>query len=134
KLSLVDEWIQQFGGERIILSADVRNEKVSISGWQEESGLSVYDFIADYLARGLRYVTCTDISTDGMLAGPNVSLYRTLLERFPDIRLIASGGVSSIGDLRSLAKTGVDGVIVGKAIYEGRVDLAEVARDEWKVL
>jgi phosphoribosylformimino-5-aminoimidazole carboxamide ribotide isomerase len=134
KPSLVDEWIQQFGGERIILSADVRNEKVSISGWQEESGLCVYDFIADYLARGLRYVTCTDISTDGMLAGPNVSLYRTLLERFPDIRLIASGGVSSIGDLRSLAKTGVDGVIVGKAIYEGRVDLAEVARDEWKVL
>jgi len=122
----VELWIEQFGADRIILSADVRQEKVAISGWQEESGLSVFDFIADYLGKGLRYVTCTDISTDGMLQGPNVDLYRKILERFPDIRLIASGGVSAMDDIKVLASTGVDGVIVGKAIYEGRIELKEI--------
>ena len=122
----VELWIEQFGADRIILSADVRQEKVAISGWQEESGLSVFDFIAGYLGKGLRYVTCTDIRTDGMLQGPNVDLYRKILERFPDIRLIASGGVSAMDDIKVLASTGVDGVIVGKAIYEGRIELKEI--------
>lgn len=125
---LVEQWIQQFGPDRIILSADVRNELVAISGWQEESGLSVFDFINDYLERGLRYVTCTDIHTDGMLKGPNVSLYEKILKQFPDIRLIASGGVSNINDLHTLRETSVDGVIVGKAIYEGKISLTQLTQ------
>jgi len=123
---LVQEWIADFGPEKIILSADAKNEKVAIAGWQEDSSISLSDFIAGYISRGIQYITCTDISTDGMLAGPNTDLYIKLLRQFPGIRLIASGGVSSYADLETLKKTGVDGVIVGKAIYEGRVTLAEL--------
>ena len=120
---LVRQWLDQYGAEKIILSADVKKEMIAISGWLEDSTISVFDFIRDYLAKGVRYVTCTDISTDGMLQGPNVALYRKLLDTFPDIRLIASGGVSGTKDLEDLKKISVDGVIVGKAIYEGRLSL-----------
>ena len=120
---LVRQWLDQYGAEKIILSADVKKEMIAISGWLEDSTISVFDFIRDYLAKGVRYVTCTDISTDGMLQGPNVALYRKLLDTFPDIRLIASGGVSGAKDLEDLRKISVDGVIVGKAIYEGRLSL-----------
>ncbi len=123
---LVQEWITVFGPDKIILSADAKNEMVAIAGWQEDSSISLSDFIAGYIGKGIQYITCTDISTDGMLAGPNTDLYRKLLRLFPGIRLIASGGVSSYADLETLKGTGVDGVIIGKAIYEGRVTLADL--------
>ncbi|MGC1244084.1 MAG: 1-(5-phosphoribosyl)-5-[(5-phosphoribosylamino)methylideneamino]imidazole-4-carboxamide isomerase [Chryseosolibacter sp.] len=123
---LVQRWIENYGAGQIILSADVKNEKIAIGGWLEDSSISLYDFVRDYLRKGIRYITCTDISTDGMLQGPNVALYKKLLDTFPDIKLIASGGVSGINDLRDLQKINVDGVIVGKAIYEGRVSLSDL--------
>lgn len=128
---MVQGWIEKFGAEKIILSADVKDEQIAISGWLESSALSITDFISDYLKRGIIYVTCTDISTDGMLQGPNTGLYSKLLKVFPKIKLIASGGVSGIDDLAALSKIGVDGVIVGKAIYEGRVKLEELVKGEW---
>ena len=124
--SLVYHWIEEFGSEAIVLSADVKDEKIAISGWMETSSMNVFDFIRDYLAHGLRYVTCTDISTDGMLSGPNTKLYRKILQEFPHIKLIASGGVSSMDDVYELRETGVDGAIIGKAIYEGRISLEDL--------
>ena len=125
---LVGEWIDSHGADKIILSADVKNEMIAIGGWMENSTIPIIDFIRDYLKKGIRYITCTDIGTDGMLKGPNVDLYKKLLESFPDIKLIASGGVSSIEDLDALRKLNVDGVIVGKAIYEGRIELKALSK------
>lgn len=128
KPNLVEAWIEMFGADKIILSADVRDEMISIGGWLESATLHINDFIKDYQTKGISYVTCTDISTDGMLKGPNIALYRALLHLFPSIKLIASGGVSSMADLDELKKTGVHGVIVGKAIYEGRVHLKDLVK------
>ncbi len=122
----VYQWIDTFGPDKIILSADVKGEQIAISGWQENSEVSINDFILDYQSAGIQYVTCTDISTDGMLNGPNLNLYEKLLKHFPELMIIASGGVSSMEDLYALRKAGVDGVIVGKAIYEGRIDLYDL--------
>ena len=122
----VYQWIEQFGPDKIILSADVKDELVAISGWQENSNLAITDFISDYQRKGIQYVTCTDIDTDGMLSGPNIALYKKLLMSFPLLKLIASGGVSSLQDLVALKSTGVDGVIIGKAIYEGRVQVKDL--------
>ena len=124
--ALVQDWIEMFGTEKIILSADVKNEKIAIGGWLEDSSIVLTDFISDYLGKGISYITCTDISTDGMLQGPNIGLYKKLLRTFPSIKLIASGGVSGMEDIDKLRQTGVDGVIVGKAIYEGRLSLSEL--------
>lgn len=123
---LVKGWIEKFGTEKIILSADVKNEMIAISGWLEDATISIEAFIHDYLQKGIQYVTCTDISTDGMLTGPNIGLYKKLMALFPSIALVASGGVSSIKDLTDLKRSGVSGVIIGKAIYEGKVTLAEL--------
>lgn len=125
---LVESWIKSFGADKIILSADVKGEKIAIGGWLEDSSIDITDFIRDYLKKGIQYVTCTDISTDGMLTGPNVNLYSKLLDTFPTIKLIASGGVSGMADIEALKKINVDGVIVGKAIYEGRVELDALAK------
>jgi len=124
---MIAEWIETFGSDKIILSADVKAEKIAISGWQENSLIAITDFLKDYVRRGIEYVTCTDISTDGMLIGPNIDLYKKILLSFPQLNLIASGGVSSMDDLYELKQIGVDGVIVGKAIYEERVTLDELA-------
>jgi phosphoribosylformimino-5-aminoimidazole carboxamide ribotide isomerase len=121
----VYRWIRSYG-DRIILSADVRDQRIAISGWQEESSLTVFDFVAAYADEGIRYVTCTDISTDGTLGGPSVTLYQQLLSRFRQIKLTASGGVGSIEDLERLASIKIYAVIVGKAIYEGRISLEEL--------
>ncbi len=123
----VIRWISEFGSEKIILSADVKNNMIAISGWQENSSLPITGFLRDYVQNGIQYVTCTDISTDGMLTGPNIELYKTLILSFPQLHLVASGGVSNMDDLQELRRIGVDGVIVGKAIYEGRVKLEELA-------
>lgn len=122
----VSIWIDEFGADKIILSADVREERIAISGWTETSSLSIQDFIANYQTIGITYVTCTDISKDGMLAGPNVDLYTKLLRQFPSLNLIASGGVSSLDNLTQLKAAGLYGAIVGKAIYEGRIGLTEL--------
>jgi phosphoribosylformimino-5-aminoimidazole carboxamide ribotide isomerase len=121
------EWIKRFGADNFILSADVKGKSIKVSGWQESTAFTVYDLIGLYQATGLQYVTCTDIAADGMLAGPNFALYKKLINRFPDMKVIASGGVSSIEDVEKLRYIGVAGVIIGKAIYEGRIKLEELA-------
>jgi phosphoribosylformimino-5-aminoimidazole carboxamide ribotide isomerase len=120
---MVTEWIRKFTREKIILSADVKNEMIAISGWQESAAIPITAFLNDYVKNGIEYVTCTDISVDGMLTGPSIDLYKKILINFRQLNLTASGGVSSLDDLRELKKIGVHGVIVGKAIYEGRIKL-----------
>ena len=119
-------WLKTYGKKKIILSADVKDERISINGWQQNSDLTITTFIREYLRHGIEFVTCTDISVDGMLTGPNIELYKTLLLTFPQLNLVASGGVSSFDDLIELRRIGVDGVIVGKAIYEGKIQLKEL--------
>lgn len=120
------EWADTYGRDKLILGADVKERNVAISGWTEKTTLSIEDLIHKYMADGLDHVICTDIATDGMLQGPNIELYKDLLRIFPTIKLIASGGVSSIDDLTELKEIGVDGAILGKAIYEGRITLQEL--------
>lgn len=124
---LVNEWLDLFGPEKIIISADVRDEKIALHGWQEQSTLSIYDFLQLFPSKRL-YVTCTDIATDGMLSGPNLSLYQNIQKRLPDASITASGGVSATHDLDALLKLQVDGVIIGKAIYENKISLAELSK------
>jgi phosphoribosylformimino-5-aminoimidazole carboxamide ribotide isomerase len=126
----VNVWVNEFGADKVILSADVRDEQIAIHGWTETSSLSIFDFIREYQTIGIHYVTCTDISTDGMLSGPNLSLYEKLMAKFPGIQLIASGGVSNLEDLRNLKALGIYGAIIGKAIYEGKIQLDELQRLE----
>ncbi len=121
-------WIEKFGGEKIILGADVSNEKIAVSGWQEGTNLDLIPFIKSYVDKGITQVICTDISKDGMLQGANVALYRKILDAFPHLHLIASGGVSQLSDIEELAKNGLRSVIVGKAIYEGRITMEELKR------
>ena len=119
-------WMKNFGPERIILSADVRGENVAVSGWQEGTAVNVFSLIEDYSEHGLRYVVCTDISKDGLLEGSSIGLYEKLMARFPDLRLIASGGVTDISELHRLREIGMDGAIIGKAIYEERITLEQL--------
>lgn len=123
---VVFDWIKRFGPDKIILSADVQNERIAIHGWQNDSGILIMDLIEEYQQNGIQYVTCTDIQTDGMLKGPNVDLYTRLAKAFPTLKIVASGGVSCLDDLKKLKASGVDGSIVGKAIYEGKVLLNEL--------
>lgn len=119
-------WLSEYGAERLILGADVKDRMVAIHGWTETSQLSIDDLLKDYLTAGLKYVICTDISTDGMLSGPNIDLYKELIRDYPTLQLIASGGVSSAEDLDELKSSGLYGAIVGKAIYENRVTLDQL--------
>jgi phosphoribosylformimino-5-aminoimidazole carboxamide ribotide isomerase len=115
-------WIERYSAEKIILGADVRQEQISVSGWQETTSLNLFDFLAQYIARGIQYVICTDIQRDGLLQGSSTDLYKKILERFPDIKLIASGGVSDIEELAMLKSIGLHGAIIGKALYENKLD------------
>lgn len=124
---VIGSWIKKFGAEKIILSADVKQEMISINGWQENSAINILTFLKDYIQRGIERVTCTDIGTDGMLTGPNIELYKKILLTFPQLHLIASGGVSNMEDLEELRRIGADGVIVGKAIYEGKISLEDLS-------
>lgn len=119
-------WIKEFGAYNFILSADVRAEEVLISGWQERTAMSLYDVISKFEPAGLEYVACTDIDTDGTLCGPNFGLYKKLRNRFPDLKIIASGGISSMDDLIELNYQKLNGVIIGKALYEGRIKVQEL--------
>jgi phosphoribosylformimino-5-aminoimidazole carboxamide ribotide isomerase len=116
-------WIDRYGGDKIILGADVADEKIAVSGWQESTQVDLLPFIAGYVDKGITQVICTDIGKDGMLQGANVALYRKILERFPSLYLIASGGVSHSGDVEDLQQAGLPAVIVGKAFYEGKISL-----------
>lgn len=119
-------WISAYGPEKIILGADANEGKIAISGWQEATDHQIEDFIEDYASKGIKYVISTDISKDGMLKGPSFKLYTSIMKKVPKVKLIASGGVSAVSDLLKLKKSGLEGVIVGKAIYEGRIDLKEL--------
>ncbi len=124
--NLFEKWLQQYGEERIILGADVKDSKIVISGWQETSDVSISSFIQRYWQKGVKYVICTDVSKDGMLAGASLELYRQLRQDLPHVHLIASGGVSSLQDLIDLKNIGMKGAIVGKAIYEHKINLEEL--------
>lgn len=126
KPELVFWWMEEFTPEKIILSADVRNENIAIAGWQENAKINLYDFTNLYAGRGLKYITCTDISVDGMLTGPNVALYEKLQSSFNNLNVTASGGVGDLEHLKQLKDKNVFGVIIGKAIYEGRLTLQEL--------
>jgi phosphoribosylformimino-5-aminoimidazole carboxamide ribotide isomerase len=117
------EWIAVFGPERFMLGADVKDEMIMVSGWFEKSSIHLLPFIASYMAMGIRNVFCTDISKDGRLEGPSTALYTKIKQQFPDLFLIASGGVAVIDDLYDLATAGCDGAIIGKAIYENRISI-----------
>ena len=121
-----ESWITRFGAEKIILGADVKNEMIAVTGWTEETELSLLPFLEKYRNKGIQKVICTDISKDGMLQGPSTELYKKILTAFPDLYLVASGGVSSVADLEALAEAGLPAVIFGKAIYEGRIALKDL--------
>lgn len=119
-------WLSQHGSERIILGADVKDGYIAVSGWQEKSELELFAFLESYTNQGLKYVICTDIAKDGLLAGSSVDLYRQILERFPEAKLIASGGVTTMAELHLLREIGCFGAIIGKAIYEGNLKLQDL--------
>lgn len=119
-------WIEKFGGDKIILGADVKNEKLAVGGWMETTEIELLPFVSNYLKRGINKVICTDISKDGMLKGPSLDLYKKMLEAQPEMYLIASGGVSSVSDIEQLNEANIPAVITGKAIYEGRIKLSEL--------
>ena len=123
--ALFKQWIKQYGADKIILGADVNNEKIAVSGWLETSTMDLMPFLADYLNEGAQYVICTDISKDGMLAGPSFDLYEKILNKY-DLNLIASGGISDYNELGRLAEMGCEGTIIGKAIYENRITLKQL--------
>ena len=119
-------WLQTYGSERIILGADVKDHKIAVNGWKDESACELFPFLKDYVGKGVRKVICTDINCDGMLQGPSISLHKEMLETYPDLYLIASGGVGSTEDIRQLEATGIPAVIFGKALYEGRITFKEL--------
>lgn len=118
---MMEHWIDLYGAERIILGADTRNGKLSINGWLEDSDADIITFIGHYYELGIRNVLCTDISKDGTLTGPSIALYQQIMKAYPDLHLIASGGVSSNQDLQDLEAAGIPAVVFGKAFYEGRL-------------
>ncbi|AOW20424.1 1-(5-phosphoribosyl)-5-[(5-phosphoribosylamino)methylideneamino]imidazole-4-carboxamide isomerase [Urechidicola croceus] len=119
-------WLSKFGADKIILGADANNEKIAVSGWLEESEEELIPFVQNYQKEGVSYVICTDISKDGMLQGPSFDLYKKMLTEIPNIKLIASGGISTFDELPKLAELGCEGTIIGKAIYENRISLKQL--------
>lgn len=120
------DWIWSFGEDKLILGADVMNEKIAINGWQENSTKDIYSYLDYFFEEGIDYVLCTDISKDGMLQGPSFDLYNSIIEEYDEIKLIASGGVSCVDDLTKLKEMGCYAAIVGKAFYEGKISLQEL--------
>jgi len=119
-------WLSKFGADKIILGADANNEKIAISGWLEESNEELIPFVKNYQKEGVQYVICTDIAKDGMLEGPSFDLYEKMLAQLPNIKLIASGGISTFDELPKLAELGCEGTIIGKAIYENKISLKQL--------
>lgn len=125
---LVISWFEKYGADRIILGADARNEQIAVSGWQENSNVSIYDFLADYAKKGAKYIISTDVAKDGLLQGPSFELYENIQKKQPNLQVIASGGVSAMEDLEKLREMNLFGVIVGKAFYEGKITLKQLAQ------
>ena len=124
-------WLEKYGAEKMVLGADVRHGKISINGWKEDSSEDLLPFLKKYVDAGVKNVLCTEISKDGTLAGPAIDLYQSVMEAYPELHLIASGGVSSKEDITALDEAGIPAVVFGKAIYEGRIDLRElIATDQ----
>ncbi len=123
---LFTNWIEKYGADKIILGADCKDGKIAVSGWQESTSVDILPFLESYTAEGITKVVCTDISKDGMLQGPSTELYKQILDKFPDMYLIASGGVSCMQDILDLERAGLPAVILGKAIYENRITLQEL--------
>lgn len=121
-------WLKNYGSEKIILGADIKGRKIAVGGWLETSNEDIFQFIEHYRKKSIKFVICTDIERDGVLKGPAIELYKDLIAEFPDINLIASGGVGSMDDVEKLVETGVWGVIIGKAIYEGRIQLNDLKK------
>lgn len=121
-------WLETYGADHLILGADCRDGNISVNGWKEDGGVTLTDFLQRYMSCGTRNVLCTDISKDGMLQGPAIDLYKDIMAHYPHCHLIASGGVSCIEDLVNLDEAGIPAVVMGKAIYEGKVDMQEVAK------
>lgn len=124
--ALLLEWIEQHGTERFILGADARNGLISINGWKEEEGQELFSFVQGYITHGVRKVLCTDIARDGMMQGPAIDLYKEMMQHFPTLHLIASGGVRDMTDIHALDQAGIPAVVFGKAFYEGRIKLHDL--------
>lgn len=126
--ALVVSWFEKYGADKIILGADAKNEQIAVSGWQENSNLSIYDFLNDYVQKGAQYIISTDVAKDGLLQGPSFDLYANIQKQQPNLHIIASGGVSCLEDLNQLRDMHIFGVIVGKAFYEGKITLEQLAQ------
>jgi phosphoribosylformimino-5-aminoimidazole carboxamide ribotide isomerase len=124
--TIFEKWISEYGSYKIILGADAKDEKIAVSGWLEDSDEDLIPFIQDYQTKGIQYVICTDIAKDGMLEGPSFDLYAKILAEAKNVKLIASGGISTFDELPKLAELGCEGTIIGKAIYEGRITLKQL--------
>jgi phosphoribosylformimino-5-aminoimidazole carboxamide ribotide isomerase len=123
-----ENWLAVYGGDKIILGADAKKEKVAVSGWEEGTEIWVYDFVEKWVEKGAKYTISTDVAKDGLLQGPSFDLYKNLQDKCPDLHIIASGGVSGLEDVEKLAEMNIYGVIIGKAIYENRISLADLQR------
>ena len=121
--ALLEEWLSNCGPGKIILGADIRDGKIAVGGWQEQTDQPILEFLSEYVRLGIQTIICTDISRDGMLSGPSFDLYRQIKEHFPQVNLIASGGIAHVEDIHRLNDLGIDGVIIGKALYEGTITL-----------
>ena len=120
------KWLLQFGADKFLLGADVKEEKIAVGGWLETTDIWIYDFIQKYIGHGVQQIFCTDVSKDGKLEGPSIELYKNIISKFPKLHFIASGGVADMKDLEELKAIGCSGAIVGKAIYEGKISLTEL--------
>ena len=125
---VVEGWIEQFGASTILLGADVKDENIMIHGWQQSANINIFNYISAYINKGINNIFCTDISKDGLLQGASVDLYKKILAKFPQLHLIASGGVTVIDDVDELNTIGCAGVIIGKALYEGRIQLSQLKK------
>jgi phosphoribosylformimino-5-aminoimidazole carboxamide ribotide isomerase len=125
--AIFEQWIERFGADIFMLGADVHSEKIAVGGWLEKTTIDVYDFIGSYMNKGVTQLFCTDIQKDGKLEGPSIELYQKILQQFPTLQLIASGGVSQLKDLEELRTIGCSAAIVGKAIYENKISLSELS-------
>ncbi|QRR02391.1 1-(5-phosphoribosyl)-5-[(5-phosphoribosylamino)methylideneamino]imidazole-4-carboxamide isomerase [Dyadobacter sandarakinus] len=125
---LFEHWLSAYGGEKIILGADAKQEKIAVSGWEEGTSIWVYDFVEAYVEKGVKYTISTDVAKDGLLQGPSFDLYKNMQDKCPDLKIIASGGVSEMKDVEKLEEMGIYGVIIGKAIYENRITLSDLQK------
>ncbi|WP_462249690.1 1-(5-phosphoribosyl)-5-[(5-phosphoribosylamino)methylideneamino]imidazole-4-carboxamide isomerase [Ferruginibacter sp.] len=124
---MLEEWLMEFGEDKFLIGADVLEDKIKISGWLEDGGINIFDFIGKMIALGANNIFCTDISKDGVMEGPSFELYKKIMVEHPEINLFASGGVSTIEDVKQLQAIGCSGAIIGKAIYEGNITLQELS-------